>query len=94
MFKIDINDKYRITSDTMQVMLIQKSKVTKEGSRNLGAESTKIIGFYHTIPQAFKGLVDQELLESNATSFKEVVEEIRQLKKELTEMLNKLLTIL
>lgn len=85
--KIEINDKYRVQSDTMQIMLVQKSKVTKEGSKTFGEESTKTIGYYHTMPQALKGLVDQEILESDATSFKELVEEVRQLKAEIAALI-------
>jgi len=83
--RIDINDRYRIQSDNVQIMVIKKAKVSKEGSKNIGEETTRIIGYYHTVQQAFKSLVDQEILDSKATSLKELAEEVRAFKSEIMQ---------
>jgi hypothetical protein len=69
-------------------MVIQKSKVSKEDSKNYGEESTRTIGYFHTVPQAYKCLVDQEILESDATSIKELIDEIKLFKSEIMEHLS------
>jgi len=83
--KIEINDKYRIQSDSVQIMVIQKSVISKPGSKHKGEESTTTLGYFRTVQQAFKFLLQQQILDSDATSFKELIEEVARIEKELKE---------
>ena len=83
--KIEINDKYRIQSDSVQIMVIQKSVISKPGSKHKGEESTATLGYFRTVQQAFKFLLQQQILDSDATSFEELIEEVERIEKELKQ---------
>jgi len=81
--KIDINEKYRIQSDSVQIMVIVKGTVTKAGSKHLGEESTSTLGYFRTIQQAIKCILHQQILDSDATTLKQLRAEILRFEAEI-----------
>lgn len=84
--RLDIGN-YAITSDTNQLIVNEKRIITKEGSTNLGKESLVFLGSFRDLPQCGKFLVDHKVRISDATSFKELVDEIRGFRDEVMKAL-------
>lgn len=64
---MDIGSKYRIESDSMNITLYQKYTTKK------GEERWRAIGYFSTVGNALKGLVDLKLKESGMKDFKSIV---------------------
>jgi len=86
--RIDINKEICLTSDADQITVNMKRTVTKEGSKNFGNESLVPLAYLRNLPQCAKFLIDHKVRMSDATTFKELLEEVRQFKKELMELLD------
>lgn len=71
--KIEIG-KYVITSDSLCFILNKKKKV-KEGE-NKGDEYLSNVGYYSTMENCMEGLLQYRIRKSQATSIKELLEEI------------------
>ena len=74
-----------ITSDSKSVGLNKKS-IAKSGDK-AGQEVLTPYAWYMNLTQAMEGIVDQRVRESNATSFKELLAEVKALRQEIREML-------
>ena len=95
---IVINKEYRITSDGLNVILQRRHTVDPTKSPNWsrmkakGADPTprgewKDEGYYNTVEAALNGIVDRRIKESNAQSIGELLSEIRQIRREINEVL-------
>jgi len=76
---IQIGEKYKITSDAYNVVINQKyQKEAKEGEEPKC--DYKAIGFYPNLEKACIGLLDKDLRDSEATSIKDLMLEIKSAK--------------
>jgi hypothetical protein len=90
--RIDINEKYVITSDANQYTVStkgtyksdQKGTDTKEGAR-AGDEKLTPVGYLSTVEQCFRYLLQRQIRESSTSGFKAVMTEVARIEKELKE---------
>ncbi|WP_336241105.1 DUF5405 family protein [Enterobacter hormaechei] len=75
--RIEIADKWVITSDQFQFILNEK-KVIKSG-KNAGEEWLDTIGYYPKINQLITGLVHHQIQTTSINSLSEMAEEIEKL---------------
>ncbi|MDN4966027.1 DUF5405 family protein [Enterobacter hormaechei] len=75
--RIEIADKWVITSDQFQFILNEK-KVIKSG-KNAGEEWLDTIGYYPKINQLITGLVHHQIQTTPINSLSEMAEEIEKL---------------
>lgn len=80
--RLDINDKYCITSDEKQFVVNQKG-VAGEDTKNPGEETLRQIGFFETLSQCYKFLINKQIRDSDCRSFKEVISLVRELNEEI-----------
>lgn len=80
---IKITDKYYLDTDSCNYILIEKSIVQKEDSKNYGKETFKNIAYYGTIENLYNGLIEKEI--------KENVELLNNIEK-VIEMKNEILS--
>ena len=71
--------KYVISSDSLCFTLNEEKKV-KEG-KNKGDEYLHPIGYYSTVESCMEGLLQYKIKKSDATSIKELVDEIKEISK-------------
>ena len=83
--RIDINQKYCITSDSDQMTVNEKGTVEKEGSENFGKETLRPIGYFSTLAQCYRYLLHRQIRLSDAIGFKELMEEVGRIEAELNE---------
>lgn len=76
-FRIEIGDKWIITSDQYQFILNEK-KVAQSGKKS-GEEWLDAIGYYPKIEQLISGLIHRHIQNSTITSLKEMVVEIEKI---------------
>lgn len=74
--RIEISDKWVITSDQYQFILSEK-KVAKIG-RKAGEEWLDTIGYYPKIDQLISGLIHHHIQQSSITSLAEMAAEIER----------------
>jgi len=91
--RIDINEKYVITSDVDQFIVSTRntvktdrkaSKDGKEGAK-AGDEYLTAVGYLSTVEQCFRYLLQRQIRESSASGFKAVMAEVDRIEKELKE---------
>lgn len=75
--RIEIGDKWVITSDQFQFILNQK-KVVKAG-KNAGEEWLNTVGYYPMINQLITGLLHQHIQTRTINSLSEMAEEIKNI---------------
>ena len=83
--KVYLNDTIFVKSDTLQFILVEE-KTVQEG-KNKDVIREEVIGFYATLDDALQSFVKQMQLESNAKTIKELIQETKDLKKYLKELL-------
>lgn len=71
--------KYVITSDPLCIILNEKKKV--KSGENEGKEYISPVGYYHTVEDCMEGLLQHKIRESQATSIRELVDEIKGISK-------------
>ncbi|HGT4218937.1 DUF5405 family protein [Klebsiella michiganensis] len=74
--RIEVGDKWVITSDQYQFILNEK-KVVKTGNK-AGEEWLDTIGYYPKIEQLISGLIHHHILQSRINSLQEMAEEIER----------------
>lgn len=74
--RIEVGDKWVITSDQYQFILNEK-KVVKSGNK-AGEEWLDTIGYYPKIEQLISGLIHHHILQSRINSLQEMAEEIER----------------
>jgi len=75
--RIEIGDKWVITSDRYQFILNEK-KVVKSG-KNVGDECLGVIGFYPKINQLISGLIHHHIQTSEIKTIENMAAEIERL---------------
>lgn len=83
--RLDINSKYCITSDQSQMIVNEKGKVQNQTSENFGNETLRPIAYCRTVQQCYNFLLHRQIRESKATSFKQLMEDVKRIEKELTD---------
>lgn len=79
--RLDINDKYCITSDSNQ-MVVNEKRISK-GEKTAGEEALTPIGYMSTLNQCYKFLLQRQIRESKASGFSELMAEVRRIEEEL-----------
>ncbi|MEK0286501.1 hypothetical protein [Caldifermentibacillus hisashii] len=96
--KIEVTPDYRITSDTLNIIVQKRYTVDPTKSPNwprMQAEgaSPKLRtewrdeGYYETLEGAVNGIIDRHLKESDAESLTELLMEIRKIRDKIREVL-------
>ena len=80
--RLDINDKYCITSDERQFIVNQKG-VAGEEAKKPGEPTLRPVGYFSTVSQCLTFLVNKQVRDSDCKSFKEVVSLIDKLNEEI-----------
>lgn len=75
--RIEVGDKWVITSDQYQFILNEK-KVVKSGNK-AGEEWINTIGYYPKINQLISGLVHHQIQNSEIKSLKDMADEIERI---------------
>lgn len=81
--RIDIGEKYCVTSDPNQFKVNQRSIPPKLDAE--GEEVLKTIGYLPSVNSCYKFLLKHQILISKACGFKEVMEEVARIEKEIDE---------
>lgn len=81
---IKINEKYYFDSDSVQYILIEKSLVTKEGSKNQGKEIFKNIGYYGSLESLKVALLEKEIKDN--LDLLNNIDRVIEIKKELARL--------
>ena len=71
--------KYVITSDSLCIILNEKKKIQK--GENEGKEYLSAVGYYNTVESCMEGLLQHKIKKSDATSIKELLDEIKEISK-------------
>lgn len=84
---LKITDKYYLDSDNCNYILIEKTIVQKEDSKNLGKEVFKNIAYYGNIESLYKGIIEKEIKENIEllNNIKKVIEIKDGLKEKVEE---------
>ncbi len=61
---LKINEKYYIDSDSCNYILLEKSIVKDEKSKNYGKEVYKNVAYYGNVKSLYKGLIEKEIKEN------------------------------
>ena len=61
---IKITDRYYLDSDSLQYILVERSVVQKEGSKNYGTEKFSNIGYYSTLESLKQSILEKEIKEN------------------------------
>lgn len=83
--KIQIDDKYQITSDSMNYILQEKREV-KEG-KDKGEVREVTLGYYGTITNALQGYKELQIRDSDVTTIDELMKLIKDLDKKIETLL-------
>ena len=79
--------KYIITSDSLCVTLNEKKKIEK--GENKGNEYLSAIGYFNTVESCLEEILQLKIKESQATSIKELLDEIKEISKFIREQFKK-----
>ena len=82
-----IIDKYAIESDALNVTVYELSIVKDKDSKNFGKKARKAIGYFSTIDQAFKFLIDREVKGTGMEDFNTIMNKIAELRFDIERML-------
>lgn len=82
---IKIDNNYSLRSDLRNVILVE-NKIIQEGE-NKGKPTETTIGYYGTVEGALNGYLKVKTNLSNATSIKELLDEIKSVKTIISEVL-------
>lgn len=83
--RIELKGNYVITSDVHQFTLNKKS--ISKGEKTLGEEVLTPIAYQTNLEQILKSYTNKNLLESKSTSIKELLDELRELKLYIKEIM-------
>jgi len=81
---MNIGKKYIITADELNITLSERfMSQPRDGSAEI--EKLKVIGYYSSIPNALKALVDLRVNESKLTDLKTVIAKLDEIYKKIDE---------
>lgn len=91
MLNIEINHDVKLTSDSAGLNVMIEERIYKKDEFEIEepTDKFKVVGHYASVPSAVKGLIKRGLNKSDATSFDELMADMEQLKKEITESVTK-----
>ena len=81
---LKINEKYYIDSDSCNYILLEKSVVQDEKSKNYGKEVYKNIAYYGNVNSLYNGLIEKEIKEN--IELLNNIEKIIELKEEMLKV--------
>lgn len=81
--KVQVEDSLFIESDGLQFILKKYSGTTDKK----GTELYKALGYFSNLEAAFQKIVKIKLMESTATTIKELLEDVRRIEREVRELL-------
>lgn len=81
---LKINEKYYIDSDSCNYILLEKSVVQDEKSKNYGKEVYKNVAYYGNINSLYNGLIEKEIKEN--IELLNNIEKIIELKEEMLKV--------
>ena len=84
---LKINEKYYIDSDSCNYILLEKSVIQDEKSKNYGKEIYKNVAYYGNVKSLYNGLLEKEIkdnveLLSNIEKLIEIKEELMRVEYE------------
>ena len=82
-----IIDKYAIESDELNVTVYELSIVKDKDSKNFGEKTRKAIGYFSTMKQAYKFIVDRKVKITGLTDLNTVMEKMDEIFKYIEERL-------
>ena len=85
MVNIPLNDKYTLTSDSMNY-IIEETKVIQDGSKK-GETYRTVYGYYGTVEAALKGFKELKIRTSDAKAIKELLEISKETDKKIEKIL-------
>lgn len=83
--KIQIEENLYLESDPYQYLLKQYSGKTYTNEKGEEREGYQVIGYYGKIGQAINALIDFKLKQSTATTLKELLNEVKEIKNDINE---------
>ncbi|MEI2465170.1 hypothetical protein [Niallia taxi] len=87
--EIEIGDKYKLTSDPMNVILEEKYEKKPKDGTLAGEVDYKRVGFYKDIPSAALGLFRREVNLSEASTMNELVDLIKLTENNILDAVSK-----
>lgn len=75
---IELDKNYRLTSDGERNVVLQKKNEKKKYST---------VGYYSTVENAFQGYAQKRIIQSDAETIQELLDEIRDLREYLESVL-------
>lgn len=85
MINIKLDDKYTLTSDSMNY-IIEETKVIQDGSKK-GETYKTVYGYYSTVESALKGFKELKIRTSDAKSIKELLKVSKETDKKIEKIL-------
>ena len=85
MINIPLDDKYTLTSDSMNY-IIEETKVIQDGDRK-GETYKTVHGYYSTLESALKRFKELKIRTSDAKSIKELLEVCKEIDKKIEKIL-------
>jgi hypothetical protein len=82
---LNVNDKYKIESDELNVTLYEK--YISEKGKNKGKELWKPVSYHGNVEMALKSLVDKEINGTGLKDIQAVVTKVQELKKLISEVI-------
>lgn len=86
--KVKIENNIYLESDERQFILREYAGKTYTNKKGEEIESSTVIGYYPSVKMAVDSLVKKKLLESNATTLKELSEEVENIGQFIREKLS------
>mgnify|MGYP001488279732 CR=1 FL=1 len=83
--KVHIEGNLYLESDQYQYLLKEYSGKTYTNEKGEEREGFRVLGYYGTIEQAIRSLVEKKIKQSAATNLKELLEEVKIIKAEISE---------
>jgi len=86
---VKINEEYFIDADKYNIILVKKSQIKEEKSKNFGEDKFEPIGYYSNIPDALKSLfnkkIKQKIEEKDFNSYNEFLKDLKDVEKKLSK---------
>lgn len=97
---IEVTEDYRITSDNMNIIVNERyladptkapnwKKREAEGASPEPVEKWREISYHSTVESAMNKIVDKTILDSDAQTISELLREIREIRREISDVLAK-----
>jgi hypothetical protein len=94
---IEVNSQYKITSDSMNVIVNRKyivdptkapgwKKREAEGADPTPREEWREVAYFASVDYALKWIMNQQLRESDAANLAELLDEIKRFEREISEL--------